>query len=128
MRCAGYPSVVKCVGRVGAFFCHYLAPFHSEMGKEGLDRLVGVSKVVFIEFLDILVFDTVDDALDADVGARDSCSPPQAVVLTGATIWAICSVIRSIASVVGWPTMVSCGLADMIRLTVVWTVDPPADE
>jgi hypothetical protein len=41
-----------------------------------------------------------------------------AVVLTGATIWAICSTILFMVSVVGCPMMTSRGFAAMMRLTV----------
>jgi hypothetical protein len=51
--------------------------------------------------------------------ANEPCSMPQAVVLMDVTIWAICSVIQSMTSVMGYPMMVSRGLADMMRLTVV---------
>ncbi len=60
--------------------------------------------------------------------ADEPWSLPQAVVLTGATICAICSVIRSMDSVIGCPTMVSSGFAAMMRLTVAWMDKPPAEE
>ena len=50
--------------------------------------------------------------------ASEPCRPPQAVVLMGATIWAICSVIRFMVLVVGCPMMTSSGLVNMRRLTV----------
>jgi hypothetical protein len=53
---------------------------------------------------------------------KDKCEgsmqPPHVVVLTGATIWAICSTVLFMVSVVGCPTMTLRGLATMMRLTV----------
>ncbi len=49
---------------------------------------------------------------------REPCSPPHAVVLTGATIWAICSITLSMILVVGWPTIKSSGLATILRATI----------
>ena len=38
------------------------------MVEECFDRLVGIAKVVFVEFLHLLFFHALDDALDADGG------------------------------------------------------------
>ena len=62
---------------------------------------------------------TIAYSVSSRTRANELWSPPHAVVLTGVTIWAICSVIQSMTSIVGWPTMVSSGFADMMRLTVV---------
>ncbi len=65
---AWYPGVVDCVGCIRAFFCHDLAPFGAKMGEDSFDCLVGIAKVIFIEFLNVLFFDAVDDTLDSNVG------------------------------------------------------------
>jgi len=48
--------------------------------------------------------------------------------LIGATIWAICSVILSMVAVVGCPAITLSGFAAMIKFTVAWTDEPPAEE
>ncbi len=60
--------------------------------------------------------------------ANEPWSLPHAVVLMGTTICTICSIIRSMDLVIGYPTMVSSGFAAMMRLTVAWTDKPPAEE
>jgi hypothetical protein len=55
-------------------------------------------------------------------------SPPHAVVLMGTTICTICSIIRSMDLVVGFPTMVLSGFAAMMRLAIALTDEPPAEE
>ncbi len=68
MSGAGYPCVVECLGSIRAFFGHHLTPIGAKVSKEGLDCLVGIAKVVFIELLDGLLLNTVDDALCTYVG------------------------------------------------------------
>ncbi len=151
--------------------------------------MVCVAKVVFIELLDVLLLNAVNDALYAyvgdgllkfecllqilcfcleaeefalgsvvfdgwidrrwlneAVGQLDSLACDSSVVdvvenqsqramestpcccLTGATICAICSIIQSMDLVVGCPTMVLSSFAAMMRLTVTWMDEPPAEE
>ncbi len=66
----GYPCLIEGFGGFSAFPCHDLAPVGSEMVENTFDGVVGVPKVLFAEFFDILFFDAVDDALDTDVGDR----------------------------------------------------------
>jgi hypothetical protein len=66
----GYPCLTEGFGGVSAFPCHDLAPVGLEMMENFFDCAVGIPEVLFIEFLNILFFDAVDDALDADVGDR----------------------------------------------------------
>jgi hypothetical protein len=171
-----------------------LQTLNAEMIDDGLDGLICVAKIFFVEFFNVLLFnavvllDAVDDALHADGGdgllqvkllfeplclsleseeveltcgvvnfwidqgrlaetrgafyycfcydfvvcivqdARDPWSPHHAVVLTGATIWAICSVILSMDALVGCLMITSSGFAAMIRFTIAWTDEPLADE
>jgi hypothetical protein len=181
--------VVECLGGIHAFFGHHFTPIGAKVCKEVLDCLVGVAKVFFIELLDVLFLNTVDDALYTYVGdgplklkclllilcyhievekfalqsvifdgwidrrwlnkvggqfdslACDSSvvdvvknqgqiamESAHAVVLTGATICTISSIIRSMDLVVGCPTIVSSGFATMMRLTIAWMYKPPAEE
>ncbi len=59
----GYPCLIESVGGVSAFPCHDLAPVGLEMVENTFDGVVGVPKVLFVEFFDILFFDAVDYAL-----------------------------------------------------------------
>ncbi len=68
MSGAGYTCVVERLCGIRAFFGHYLTPIGAKVSKEGLDCLVGVAKVVFIELLDVLLLNAVDDALYTYVG------------------------------------------------------------
>jgi hypothetical protein len=68
MSGAGYPCVVECLGGIRAFLGHHLTPICAKVCKEGLYCLVGVAKGVFIELLDILLLNAVNDALYTDVG------------------------------------------------------------
>ncbi len=68
MRGAGYPCVVECLGGIGAFLGHHLAPICEKVCKEGLYCLVGIAKVVFIELLDELILNAVNDALYTNFG------------------------------------------------------------
>ncbi len=65
------------------------------------------------------------DSSIVDVAKNQS---QRAVVLTGATSCAICSIIWSMDLFVGCPMMVSSDFATMMRLTIAWTVEPPAEE
>jgi hypothetical protein len=65
MSGAGYPFEVECLG---AFFGHHLTPVGAKVCDEGLDHLVGIAKVVFIELLDLLLINAVNDALYTNVG------------------------------------------------------------
>jgi hypothetical protein len=47
---------------------YHLTPIGAMVCKEGLDCLVGMAKVVFIELLDVLLLNIVDDALYTYVG------------------------------------------------------------
>jgi hypothetical protein len=60
---AGYPCVVECLSGIHAFFGHPLTPIGAKVCEEGLDCLVGMAKVVFIELLDVLLLNAVNDAL-----------------------------------------------------------------
>jgi hypothetical protein len=66
----GYPCLIEGFGGVSAFPCHDLAPVGLEMVENTFDGVVGVPKVLFIEFFDILFLDAVNDALNTDVGDR----------------------------------------------------------
>ncbi len=66
----GYPCLIEGFGGVSAFPCHDLAPVGLEMVENTFDVAVGITKIFFVEFFDLLSFDTVDDALHADVGDR----------------------------------------------------------
>jgi hypothetical protein len=68
MSGAGYPCVVECLGGICAFLSHHLTPICAKVCKEGLYCLVGIAKVVFIELLDVLFLNTVNDALYTNVG------------------------------------------------------------
>ncbi len=61
------PKCDKCVGRVGPLLGHGFAPFRSEVGEEGFDCLICIAEVVFVEILDVLFLDAVDDTLNANV-------------------------------------------------------------
>ena len=63
---AWHPGVIECVGHVVTLLGHDLAPLQSEVGQEGFDSLVCISKVVFVELHNVLFFDAVDDSLDAN--------------------------------------------------------------
>ncbi len=67
---AWYPSLVERFGCVRPFFCHYFAPFGAKMCEDRFDCLVGITRIVLVEFLDKLLLNVVDDALDTDVGDR----------------------------------------------------------
>jgi hypothetical protein len=60
--------MVECLGGISAFFDHHLTPIGAKVCKEGLDHLVGVAKVVFIELLDVLLLNAVNDVLYTYVG------------------------------------------------------------
>ncbi len=64
----GYPCLIEGFGGISAFPCHDIEPVGSEMVENTFDGVVGIPKVLFVEFFDILFFNTVDYALDADVG------------------------------------------------------------
>ena len=63
----GYPCLMEGFGHVCAFLGHDPAPFGSKMVQYAFDGAVGVPKVLFVDF-DVLFLNTVDDALDTDVG------------------------------------------------------------
>ncbi len=64
----GYPCLIESFGGISAFPCHDLAPVGLEMMENVFDGSVGIPKVLFVEFFNILFFNAVDDALNADVG------------------------------------------------------------
>ncbi len=66
----GYPSLIEGFGGVSAFPCHDLAPVGLEMVENTFDGVVGIPKVLSVEFFDILFFNAVNDALDTDIGYR----------------------------------------------------------
>jgi hypothetical protein len=68
MSGAGYSCVVKGLGGIRAFLGHHLKPICAKVCKEGLYHLVSIAKVVFIELLDVLLLNAVNDALYTDVG------------------------------------------------------------
>jgi hypothetical protein len=68
MSGAGYSCVVECLGGIRAFLGHHLTPICAKVCEEGLYCLVGIAKVVFIELLDVLLLNAVNDALYTDVG------------------------------------------------------------
>ena len=61
----GCPCLIEGFGGVGAFLCHNLAPVGSEMMENTFDGAVGVTKIFFVQFFDVLFFNAVDDALQA---------------------------------------------------------------
>ncbi len=63
MSGAGYPCMVECLGGICAFFGHHLTPIGAKVCKEGLDCLVGIANIVFIEHLNVLLLNAVNDAL-----------------------------------------------------------------
>jgi hypothetical protein len=68
MSGAGYPCMVECFGGIRAFLGHHLAPICAKVFEEGLYHLVGIAKVVFVELLDVLLLNAVNDALYTYVG------------------------------------------------------------
>ncbi len=66
----GYPCPIEGFVGISAFPCHDLAPVGLEMMDNIFDGVVGIPKVLFVEFFSILIFDAVNDALNADVGDR----------------------------------------------------------
>ncbi len=66
----GYPCLIERFGGISAFPCHDLAPVGSEMMEDIFDGVVGIPEVLFVEFFNILFFDAVDDALNANVSDR----------------------------------------------------------
>jgi hypothetical protein len=68
----GHPCLIEIegFGGVSAFPCYDLAPVGLEMVENTFYGVVGVTKIFFVEFFDVLFFDAVSDALHADVGDR----------------------------------------------------------
>ena len=68
----GHPCLIEIegFGGVSAFPCYDLAPVGLEMAENTFDGVVGVTKIFFVEFFDVLFFDAVNDALHADVVDR----------------------------------------------------------
>jgi len=66
----GHPCLIESFGGIIAFPCHDLAPVGSEMMENTFDGAAGVTKIFFVEFFDVLLFNAVDDALYAEVGDR----------------------------------------------------------
>ncbi len=66
----GHPCLIESFGGVRAFPYHDLAPVGLEMMEYTFDGAVGVTKIFFVEFFDVLFFNAVDDALHAKVGDR----------------------------------------------------------
>jgi hypothetical protein len=64
---SGYPCVVG-LGGVHAFLGHHFAPIYAKVCKEGLYSLVGVAKVAFIELLNVLLLNAVNDTLYTNDG------------------------------------------------------------
>ncbi len=60
--------MVECLGCVGALLHHDLAPVGAEMIDDGLDGLIRVAKIFFVEFFKVLLLNAVDDALHTDGG------------------------------------------------------------
>ena len=60
--------MVECLSCVGALLCHDLAPVGAEMINDGLDGLICIAKIFFVDFFNVLLFNAVDDALHADGG------------------------------------------------------------
>ncbi len=60
--------MVERLGCVGALLCHDLAPVGAEMINDGLDGLICIAKIFFVDFFNVLLFNAVDDALHADGG------------------------------------------------------------
>ncbi len=65
-----YPCLIEGFGGISAFPCHDFTPVGLEMVDNIFDGVVGIPKVLFVEFFDILFFNAVDDALDTNVGDR----------------------------------------------------------
>ena len=64
----GCSCLKESFGGVSDFPCHGIAPVGSEMVEKTFDGVVGIPKILLIEFFKILFFDAVDYALDTDVG------------------------------------------------------------
>ncbi len=60
--------MVECLGCVGALLRHDLAPVGAEMIDDGLDGLICIAKIFFVEFFNVLLLHAVDDALHDDGG------------------------------------------------------------
>jgi hypothetical protein len=60
--------MVECLGCVGVLHHHDLAPVCAEMIDDGLDGLICIAKIFFVEFFNVLLLDAVNDALHADGG------------------------------------------------------------
>ena len=56
--------MIESVGSICAFFC---APLGVNMREDSFDHLLGITKIVFVKFLNILFFYAVNDALDSYV-------------------------------------------------------------
>ncbi len=68
MRRVGHPGMVERLGCDGVLLCYDLAPVGAEMIDDGLDGLICVAKIFFVEFFNALLLDAVDDALHTDGG------------------------------------------------------------
>ncbi len=68
VRRVGHPGMVERLGCVGALLHHDLAPVGAEMIDDGLDGLIRVAKIFFIEFFNVLLLDAVNDAMHTNGG------------------------------------------------------------
>jgi hypothetical protein len=66
----GYPCLIEGFGGISAFPCLDLAPVGLEMMENIFDGVVGITKVLFVEFFNILFFNAVNDAFNTNVGDR----------------------------------------------------------
>ncbi len=60
--------MVEHFGGIRAFLGHHLAPIFAKVFEEGLYCLVGIAKEVFVELLDVLLLNAVNDAFYTYVG------------------------------------------------------------
>ncbi len=60
--------MVERLDCIGALLCHDLAPVGVEMIDDGLDDLICLAKIFFVESFNVLLLNAVDDALHTDGG------------------------------------------------------------
>ena len=56
---AGCPCLIESFSCISAFPCHDLAPVGSEMTENTFDGVVGIPKILFVEFFDVLFFGVI---------------------------------------------------------------------
>ena len=66
----GHPFLIEGFGGISAFPCHDFAPVGLEIVENTFDGVVGITKIFFVEFFDVLFFNAINDTLYANVGDR----------------------------------------------------------